>query len=215
MEQSLSDQLETVHDWLKSDGALSHAASIIAKRRPTDIDPEDLINEAWIRTERAFARRSEPYPDLTDDESIRRFAYRILDNLAIDRARATARRAGALVPLVGDQHATVTETGFEQVDQQDLLVRLIEQIPEVASQLPTCPGCAHPVVVALALDVCHSLLVGRDGDFDALVYAGLRRVLGEPDDGTPATPAERQRKARCGRCTRLLLEAAFNVSGVA
>lgn len=214
MDQTLSDQLEAVHDWLKSDGAYAHASAIVAKRRLTDIDPEGLINEAWIRVDRSLARRSEPYPDLAGEESVRRFAYRVLDNLAIDRARSSARRSEALVPLVDEHQAPVAEPGFEQVDQRDLLVRLIEHIPDVAAQLPTCPGCAHDVVVALALDVCQSLLVDREGDFDALVYAGLRRVAGEPDEDVPATPAERQRKARCGRCTRLLLETAFTMSRV-
>lgn len=215
MEQTLTAQIEAVHLWLASDGARSHAAAIVKKRRLKELEPEALLNEAWIRVQETLRRRVEPYPDLHGEESIRRFTYRVLDNLAIDRARATMRRPGALVPLVGDHQVPVSESGFEQVDQHDLITRLIEEIPGVAERLPTCPGCAHTVVVALALDVCQSLLADGEGDFDDLVYTGLRRVLGESDEGTPATPAERQRKSRCGRCARLLLEAAFNVSGVA
>lgn len=215
MSQTLAAQREAVHDWLRSDGALAHATAVTHKRRLAGVDPESLINDAWIRVDRAFSKRSQPYPDLSSAEAVRRFTYRILDNLAIDKARSAARHADNLVPLTGDRHSATAETGFDDIDQHDLLIRLIERIPEVAERLPTCPGCAHAVVVALALDVCQSLLAGIDGDFDTLVYAGLRRVQGEPDDRSPATSAERQRKARCGRCTRLLLEAAFNVSGVA
>lgn len=207
--------MEAVHDWLMSDGARAHAAAIVRKRRLSDIDPDALVSEAWIRVQAAFSRRTEPYPDLAGEEPVRRFTYRILDNLAIDWARASIRRSDVLVPLAGEDQISTSEAGFEQIDQHDLIVRLIERIPDVADRLPTCPGCAHTVVVALALDICQSLLADGDGDFDRLVYTGLRRVLGEPDDGSPATPAERQRKSRCGRCTRLLLEAAFNVSGVA
>lgn len=214
MDQTLSIQLEAVHDWLMSDGALSHAAAIARKRRLDDVEPEALVNEAWIKAQQAFSRRAEPYPDLDGSEQIRRFTYRVLDNLAIDRARAVTRRSDALIPLVGEHQAPVPEEGFDQVEQHDLITRLIEQIPDVASQLPTCSGCAHDVVVSLALDICQSVLAGTDANFDALVYAGLRRVLGELDDGAPATAAERQRKSRCGRCARLLLEAAFNVTGV-
>ena len=227
----MQDQHGMVLSWLGLPAARDAATQLCRRRGlPLDLAP-DLVNDAWVRVDEAFRRRTEPYPDLDDEVAAERFARRVLANLAIDRARSVTHRS---VAPMGDTQTLESSgpapwsgsvEGIGSVENRDAVFRLRRSVgSRVAQSVDPCPGCPGNVVAAVALYVCNSLACGQlpqggGNPLDGLIYEGLRthdpahfgEMHGRPSD------AQRKRKSRCGTCiVSLLRECAESVGlGVA
>lgn len=202
----LARQRALLDSWLRSDDATVTARRLLT-RRGLDASPADLVNDAWVRITESIARRTEPYPELTESRHAARFCARVLDNLSRDRLRSGARRREVeLFDTFADERADPAA-----MDTRLMLQQLLGAVAARAEQLDPCPGCPDEVVAAAALELIHLVLAGHDGGergrtwIDQMLYLALDRV----DGGVSRTEAAAsQRKARCGRCIDGLLRAA-------
>lgn len=201
----LAQQRALLDAWLQSDDAMATARRLLA-RRGVDASPADLVNDAWVRITESIARRTEPYPDLTEPRHAARFGARVLDNLSRDRLRSGVRRREVeLLDTFADERSDQAAS-----DTRMMLQHLLAAVAARAEQLEPCPGCPDEVVAAAALELIHLVLTGHDGGdrgrtwIDQMLYLALDRV----DGGVSRTDAAAsQRKARCGRCIDGLLRA--------
>lgn len=210
--QLLWRQRSLVEQWLLTDSAVRYADRLMARRSGTRSGGE-LISEAWIRIQRVFDRRTEPYPALSTPENAVRFTARVLDNLSRELVRTANRRGETTLP----DEITRAQPASDQVIDRMLLEQLLVVIGRRVRTGITCPQCDVDTVGAAALQLIHLVLCGHDGStngtnyLDRLLYEALDRVSGQP----PASDAaRRQRKARCGHCVTELLQAGFTELGV-
>lgn len=202
----LARQRALLDAWLQSDDALDTARRLLG-RRGLNASPADLVNDAWLRITESIARRTEPYPELTEPRQAARFGARVLDNLSRDRLRSQARRREVeLFDAFTDERSDPAAT-----DTRMMLEQLLASVAVRAEEPEPCPGCPDEVVVAAALELVHLVLAGHDGGdrgrtwIDQMLYLALDRV----DGGVKRSEAAAsQRKARCGRCIDGLLRAA-------
>jgi DNA-directed RNA polymerase specialized sigma24 family protein len=210
----LSRQRDGIDAWMLSDEGRRVAAHLL-RRRGLDRPGDELVNEAWMKVQRSFERRSEPYPQLDEPRDFARFGSRVLDNLSRDWLRAV-RRAGE-VELASA--ATIDDTAFDNTETRLLLEQLLMAVSVRAQRRVGCVGCPDEVAVAAALEVVHMALSGQEGSstgrswIDKMLHTALDRVDG---DTNRSVEARNQRKSRCGRCaTGLLKTALTDVVGVA
>ncbi len=194
-------------------------------------EADDVRQDAWLRAHGTFTRRTDRYPGIDGETEAMRYAARVIDNAARDRARTARRRGGDRQVLFGvpddrtedDRAGSVVErlvahtTGYDEVDASMTAIDLRDHVATLCATEPiSCTGCPDTVVRATALHVANSLAVGRfspadprdDAATSSLVAEGLRRH----DRATPSSDAaRRQRSSRCGRCVRELLGAAWRM----
>lgn len=200
----LRRQRALLQAWLQSPDA-REAARVYLARRQLSRPPEELLNDAWLRIEGTFARRTEPYPALDDTKSAARFGSRLIDNLSRDWKRSVARRAE--VELT-DTLVSVDD-GHDAAERRILVEQLIGAVADRAVSPVRCPGCPSEVVAAAALEVLHLVLTGHDGAIegrsfvDQLMYEALDRLDGDTER---SAAARAQRKSRCSRCVMELLQ---------
>lgn len=203
---SLDDQRQLFTDWLTSADARQCARRLVGRYR-LSTEADDVLSECWARLSATLQRRSEAYPGIVDAKSATRFAYRSLDNLCRDLARATRRR-GEMVPLHDDKLVLFDADHFGSVEQRMFLEQLLAAVGRIVSEHRQCAGCPAEVAAAAALEAVHLMLRGDIGDesgrtwLDRILYQALDNVDG--NDGRSAE-ARRQRKSRCGRCASELL----------
>ena len=203
---SLDEQRQLFTDWLTSADARQCARRLVYRYRvPSEAD--DVLSECWARLSTALQRRGEPYPGIVDAKTATRFAYRTLDNLCRDLARASRRR-GEVVPLHDDKVVLFGADHYGSVEQRLLLEQLLATVGRIIAEHRHCAGCPAEVAAAAALEAIHLMLRGDVGDesgrtwLDRILYQALENVDGN-DDRT--AEARRQRKSRCGRCASELL----------
>ena len=203
---SLDEQRQLFTDWLTSADARQCARRLVDRYRvPSEAD--DVLSECWARLSTALQRRGEPYPGIVDAKTATRFAYRTLDNLCRDLARASRRR-GEVVPLHDDKVVLFGADHYGSVEQRLLLEQLLATVGRIIAEHRHCAGCPAEVAAAAALEAIHLMLRGDVGDesgrtwLDRILYQALENVDGN-DDRT--AEARRQRKSRCGRCASELL----------
>lgn len=217
MESGGSNSAERLLDsWLRSEDARLTAARLVA-RYQLEIDASDLLHETWLRLSAAIHRGNSALSELSEPSEVAKYAYRAMDNLCRDFAR-TRRRRGELVVL-DEVPALVptTDGGFDSIEQQEFLGRLLYAVSSTIDGQPTCVGCAKGVAEAAALQAVHLLLAGDDATdsarpwIDQLLYRSLDIV--DVDNAGRSPEARRQRKLRCGRCAREILTEALSVMG--
>jgi hypothetical protein len=204
----IAAQRTRLEAWLATDAATTAARRLITRRR-LDCSPDDLINDAWIRIRQSFTNRTEPLPDLDDEQAAARYCARVLDNLCRDRLRQGSRRRElSLTTISGEAEPTSDADPSATAETRILVEQLLFAVGRRAENGLTCAGCQPAVVAATALEILHLVLNGDDtGDrgrtwFDQMLHTALERV----DPNTATTEAARnQRKSRCGRCVSELL----------
>lgn len=214
--QTLAAQQRGLDEWLLSeDGRL--AARHALRRRGLDRSADELVNEAWMKLRTTFARRSDPYPDMSTPDQFARFGCRVLDNLSRDWLRAARRAAQTDLALVSDSDKT-DDGAFQQAETRILLEQLLGAVAKRAERAIACVGCPDEVAVAAALEVVHMALSGQEGSstgrtwIDKMLHTALERIDGDVER---SPEARNQRKSRCGRCaTGLLNSALTDVVGV-
>ena len=192
----------------------------------------DDLRQDWVMSILGtLGRRRAGGHDLSlvdDAEGARRYAWRVLGNLAIDLVRSPAGREADWRPGSDDSRDEPLERvadpgpGVEAsvVARSDLdrLRRL------VAARLHRgqlrCPGCHVAIVAGAALAVIDGLAdavppggpptqtAGGSTELDELIYDGLIRVAPDriqADEHGRMSDAARALKSRCGRCVRRLL----------
>lgn len=203
---SLDDQRQLFTEWLTSADARQCARRLVSRYRLAT-EADDVLSECWARLSAALQRRTEAYPGIVDSRTATRFAYRSLDNLCRDLARATRRR-GEMVPLHDDKLVLFDVDHYGSVEQRMLLEQLLAAVGRIVSEHRHCAGCPAEVAAAAALEAVHLMLRGDIGDesgrtwLDRILYQALDNVDGN-DNRT--AEARRQRKSRCGRCASELL----------
>jgi hypothetical protein len=212
---SLDEQRQLFTEWLTSADARQCARRLVDRYRvPTDAD--DVLSECWARLSAALQRRGEPYPGIVDAKTATRFAYRTLDNLCRDLARASRRR-GEVVPLNDDKVVLFGVDHYGSVEQRLLLEQLLATVGRIIAEHRHCAGCPAEVAAAAALEAIHLMLRGDIGDesgrawLDRILYQALDNVDG---NDTRSAEARRQRKSRCGRCASELLAEGLVALGV-
>jgi hypothetical protein len=207
----LATQRQLLEDWLHTDDARQTAARLI-RRRGLSRSADELISEAWLRIQRAFGRRDEPYPSIETSDDAARFAARVLDNLSRDWRRSDSRGSGVEFVEPDVPH----DGGTSGIEERMLISQLLHVVALRATTDTHCPGCPAEVVAGTALEVLHLVLNGHDGGgdgrtwIDQVLYAALDRIDGDPDR---TEAARAQRKSRCGRCVMALLEAGLRDLG--
>ena len=210
----LRRQRSILEAWLQSDDARRTAQRLVRRRQLSRV-PEELLNDAWLRLESTFGRRTEPYPSLDDVASAARFGARLLDNLSRDWVRSAGRR----VEVELSDTLVTLDDGHDHAERRILVEQLIGAVAERAVSSVPCPGCPSEVVAAAALEVLHLVLSGHDGAADGrsfvdqLMYEALDRLDRLDGDVERSTAARAQRKSRCSRCVMALLQSSANDLG--
>ena len=203
---SLDDQRQLFTEWLTSADARQCARRLVSRYRLAT-EADEVLSECWARLSAALQRRTEAYPGIVDSRTATRFAYRSLDNLCRDLARATRRR-GEMVPLHDDKLVLFDVDHYGSVEQRMLLEQLLAAVGRIVSEHRHCAGCPAEVAAAAALEAVHLMLRGDIGDesgrtwLDRILYQALDNVDG---NDSRSAEARRQRKSRCGRCASELL----------
>lgn len=203
---SSDEQRQLFTAWLTSTDARLCAKRLVS-RYGVPAEAEDVLSESWVRLSSALQRRGDPYPGILDVQTATRFAYRTLDNVCRDLARANRRR-GEVVPLHDDKVVLFGADHYGSIEQRLLLEQLLATVGRMAAEHRHCAGCPAEVAAATALEAIHLMLRGDVGDesgrtwLDRILYQALENVDGN-DNRT--AEARRQRKSRCGRCASELL----------
>jgi DNA-directed RNA polymerase specialized sigma24 family protein len=228
----LGRQRDAVLEWLGRNGAEVARAATRRHGLASDL-AGDVANDAWIRAHQTFHKRDSPYEGMTDDVAVERYARRVVDNAAIDRARlASNRREVATVdhrdsedsgPALDDLAAAV-DGAFDAVTSTSSMLELRDTVGELAlTGGERCPGCHEAIVAATALRVANLLATGAEVDsdagagwLDALIYDSLQHTDVETfaEVGPRLTDKQRQKKSRCGRCIQELLRRAARLIGL-
>lgn len=215
---TLHEQLQMLQAWLGTEEA-RHYAAVFSRRALLNEDGDDVVSEAFLRITDAMSRRREPHPSMLTATDAARYGMRVLDNICRDRARTRRRQAETglgEIDLVDKEPMETMPLGL--VDGPEFLGQLLLAVGRRAEQGFICPGCSHPLVTAMALEVVHLALSGNPVEgtgrtwLDRLLHTALVNVEG---DLGRSEVAQNQRKSRCGRCAVELLEAgARDVLGI-
>lgn len=111
-----------------------HAATLrawLARKFPSELDPDDVLQEAYVRTWQAWERG--------EVRSAKAFLFATARNLALDRARR--RRVVPIEPLVKEEALSVLEEGVDVPEavarnqEFSLLSEAIQSLPERCRQI--------------------------------------------------------------------------------
>jgi len=210
--QTLEAQRDLVEGWLQSHEALRYAQRL-TRRHHLRRSGEEVVSEAWIRMQGTFARRPDPYPDLSSSESAQRFGARVLDTMCRDMARLQWKRDAKQAAVEFEQGHAPQAT----VEGKLLIEQLVFAVGRRVRHQPSCPGCDDKLVATAALELLHLLLIEHGGSqsgsslLDRLLYEALDRVA---HSKSLSEDARRQRKGRCGRCIVALIESSLEDLGV-
>ncbi len=219
---SLAEQRVAVLGWIASDEGARAARNRARHHQLPSHDADDVRQEAWLRANTTFARRTERYDAIDSADGAVRYAMRVIDNAAGDRARAARRRGtGQHLALVTDDEPRVgalavesvvgAAPGFAELEASMDALALRDAVAVLcATEELRCTGCPDTVVKATALHVVNRLVAGASGPTDPrdelaaapLVAEGLRR---NDPHRTGSDAARRQRSSRCTRCVKELL----------
>jgi len=175
--------------------------------------PEDMVGDvlssAYIRVASALDRRTVPFDDMSTIDSASRYAARACENASIDFARAARRRRE--VPTVNDEMSDIgsDDANLAMHAGRWALEEMRRVVVTLSREGHPCSGCPPEVVLAAALQIINSQLMGDSASISDLMYEALEAV----DTGFPGgkSDAARQRKMRCGRCVVGLLRRAVEV----
>ena len=206
-------QARAIQEWLMSNEGRECAERLLRRVSLPPETAEDLVNDTWLKIEKAFARRAKPLTSNSGGRTEVRYAQRALEFAAIDALRAQIRRE-----RLADDIATLNPpTAVEVMAAEDRALHLISTQSMIdACRDPerevSCPGCRPDLVREVAVRTLVSLDVDRTQHLDVLIYEALTALLGV-NDGPVKPDALRARKARCAPCViRLLREVARDVS---
>ena len=219
---SLADQRAAVLGWIASDEGARAARNRTRHHQLPPHDADDVRQEAWLRANTTFVRRTERYDAIDSALGAVRYAMRVIDNAAGDRARAARRRGtGQHLALVTDDEPSVgalavesvgrAAPGFAELEASMDALALRDAVAVLcATEELRCTGCPDTVVKATALHVVNRLVAGASEPTDPgadlaaapLVAEGLRR---NDPHRTGSDAARRQRASRCTRCVKELL----------
>jgi len=198
-------QSELILDWVRSDDCRRLASSLV-NRFGLACEPEDLVQQAWIRVTTSFAARTIPLPSLDDSTAAARYGYRIVSNIALDLARSHRRRGEIATTreeiVEGPENDAVSAVYFEE---------LIRRITATPVSPGNCGGCSPTMVKAIAVRAVQALAIEArrgapesGGDwFDRIVDEAIGRIAGDT-----SSARSRKRKSRCKTCVRDLVERA-------
>lgn len=231
-----AQQRNLVLDWVLSNEARSHAQRALRKYDlPADF-AGDVIHDTWLDINATFNRRTDPYPDLTTDQAVARYTKRVVTNNVVDRVRKASHRHERPISRQHrnddhDDHRTdddvsslssgVTDSEeLGHIDTKHLALQLRASVARRAEHhAERCHGCDQSIVLAVALYVCNAAGASNEtveDHLDDLIYQGLQ--VNDPatfgDHAGSATAAQRQKKSRCGRCIRSLLQNAAGDIGM-
>jgi hypothetical protein len=169
----------------------------------------DVLSSAYIRVAAALDRRDVPFDDMETLESASRYAARACENASIDFARATKRRRE--IPTMSEEMAEfpVEDAQLAFRAGRWALEELRRVVVVLAREGRSCNGCPTEVVVAAALHIINSQMVGDVGSMSDLMYDALEAI--DVDFPGGKSDAARQRKMRCGRCVVSLIKQAMEV----
>lgn len=207
----LARQREAILGWLARPEARAWCLRCSRKfGLPSDM-ADDVLSSAYIRLSSALERRIVPFENMSDESGAVRYAARACENAAIDFGRVARRRNE--VPVVSDEiELDIQPVAFTTLSEGKLALEDLRRlVVQLARDGASCSGCPDEVVLATALYVINSQLIGESVGLSDLLYEALEAV--DPDFPGGRGDAARQRKKRCGDCVLRLLRRAVELSG--